>query len=894
MEFKFSVIMSVYNVEKYIREAVDSIISQTIAFEENVEIVFVDDGSVDSSGAICDEYAGLYPGNIQVIHKENGGLSDARNAGLDVARGRYINFFDPDDILSPNTLKRVFSFFEEYREAIDFVTIPLVYFEAKTGLHPKYRLMGKKDRIIKLQAEPYNFVFSSAASFYKAEVFEENRFDVNMFGAEDAKLNAILHRKNTMFGYVCQRGVKYYYRQRADKSSTVDAYFSDEKIMAAYRSSIDFLETLIEGKDPSNLPDYVKEIIIYETRGRVMRLNPKDEKLRDVLAAYRRFISMVDKDFIAYRTRWARQKAHFYALLSEFFAKESPFQLQRNGCLACDGRSVLDVRRLSLKIADVKFCDDGVEFDALFWDFGIQDYELWLESKSSRTRLDVSALGMPSPLDLEFGVHHVSRALSVHGKVPAKSGTYRFILHSVKYNTDYTIKEIQLFPTSPFVLNDRSIRVFRHGYSVSLANACFRVNAAPPPEWKYKLWSFLYIMKTYKPKGKKVNPNVQLASLWLRLFSKAKKKYLLFCDRPMQAGDNAEAFFRYYNKNHRKQAKNCYYILDKHSPDLKRIRKIGKVAKYGSLKHKFLYLNCKTLFSSHVHPLFTNAFDHKTERKFYADLLNFKLIWLQHGVLEKDVPKQANRYNQKVSAVVISSRHEKLIWGQSSYYYGEERLLQSGLPRFDLLKNAAQNIITVIPTWRNYLTGAVQSTGLHGTKDGFEDSDYFKNYSAFLTDTRLEAMLRQHGYKLRFVLHPGMAEYFDQFSALGTDVVEICETTKISFNHIIDTSKLMITDYSSVAFDFAYLGKPLLYFQFDKEQFFSLHYSPSEFFSYEKNGFGAVVKTVDELIAGLGHFFGVDFKNDEEYLARINNTFLFRDQNCCKRLYEAVSAMPED
>ena len=85
--FAFSIVMSVYNVEEFINEAVDSLITQDIGFTENVQIVFVNDGSTDRSGEICEEYQKLYPENIIVIHKANGGLSSARNEGL-----KYVSY----------------------------------------------------------------------------------------------------------------------------------------------------------------------------------------------------------------------------------------------------------------------------------------------------------------------------------------------------------------------------------------------------------------------------------------------------------------------------------------------------------------------------------------------------------------------------------------------------------------------------------------------------------------------------------------------------------------------------------------------------------------------------------------------------------------------------------
>ena len=94
---KVSVIIPVYNVESYLRKCVDSIIGQTLI---NIEIILVDDGSTDRSGSICDEYR-RQDGRIQVIHKANGGLSSARNVGIDAASAPYIMFLDSDDWAEP-------------------------------------------------------------------------------------------------------------------------------------------------------------------------------------------------------------------------------------------------------------------------------------------------------------------------------------------------------------------------------------------------------------------------------------------------------------------------------------------------------------------------------------------------------------------------------------------------------------------------------------------------------------------------------------------------------------------------------------------------------------------------------------------------------------------------
>ena len=110
MEQKVSVIVPIYKVEPYLRRAVDSILHQTY---HNLEIILVDDGSPDQCGKICDDYA-KEDNRISVIHKENGGLSDARNAGLDAAGGEYIVFVDSDDFIAEDYIETLMQCLKKY------------------------------------------------------------------------------------------------------------------------------------------------------------------------------------------------------------------------------------------------------------------------------------------------------------------------------------------------------------------------------------------------------------------------------------------------------------------------------------------------------------------------------------------------------------------------------------------------------------------------------------------------------------------------------------------------------------------------------------------------------------------------------------------------------------
>ena len=219
--FKFSVITAVYNVASYLSEAIESILCQDIGFKDSVELILVDDGSTDSSGEICDYYQTLYPDNIKVLHKPNGGAASARNAGIALASGRYLNFLDVDDKLSPCTLSAVYHFFSTVDDQISLVSVPIQFFEKKETAHRlNYKYKDGKNQIINLNTQ-YSYVqMSIASSFIKREVLNEHSFDTSLRYAEDAKVIMQLLLEHPYYGIV-PSGC-YYYRFRNTQNSDLN------------------------------------------------------------------------------------------------------------------------------------------------------------------------------------------------------------------------------------------------------------------------------------------------------------------------------------------------------------------------------------------------------------------------------------------------------------------------------------------------------------------------------------------------------------------------------------------------------------------------------------------------------------------------------------------------
>jgi len=172
-----SVIVPVFKVEKYLKKCVDSIINQTY---KNLEIILVDDGSPDGSPQMCDEYMNI-DSRIKVIHKKNGGLSSARNAGLRVANGEYIGFVDSDDYIAPNMYEKLFNCIIETHsdlvignyKFVDEAGLPI---QQQTESPIKDELLTGYEALEKLNEDGWWYFITAWNKIYRKSIFDEIKF----------------------------------------------------------------------------------------------------------------------------------------------------------------------------------------------------------------------------------------------------------------------------------------------------------------------------------------------------------------------------------------------------------------------------------------------------------------------------------------------------------------------------------------------------------------------------------------------------------------------------------------------------------------------------------------------------------------------------------------------
>ncbi len=381
---------------------------------------------------------------------------------------------------------------------------------------------------------------------------------------------------------------------------------------------------------------------------------------------------------------------------------------------------------------------------------------------------------------------------------------------------------------------------------------------------KLEFKSLLKIIKSKKPFYHKAI-FMRILYLILKPFYK-NKKIFLFEDRPLQADDNGEILFKYAINQKDKIDK--YFIIDKNTEDYKRLSKDYKnIIPFKSLKHKILYLFASKHFSSHIDRVFLDPFNDESP-EFYNSLIKFRRYFIQHGVIQSDLSHWIRRYYHNLDLFLTSSPYERDSIIKGSYNYDEDIVQLLGLPRYDYLenKNNLNKDILFMPTWRKYLKN----------KEDFLNSDYYKRLNRLFNNKKLKENLLKFGYKIVFKPHYNILQYLDNLD-IDEDYVR---TADESYRDLFNCSSLLITDYSSVFFDFAYLKKPIIYYQEKDEYHFNKGY-----FDYETMGFGELIQDEDKLVDLIIQYMENDCKMTNMYKQRVDKFFEYNDKNNSKRVY---------
>ena len=367
---------------------------------------------------------------------------------------------------------------------------------------------------------------------------------------------------------------------------------------------------------------------------------------------------------------------------------------------------------------------------------------------------------------------------------------------------------------------------------------------------------------------------------------KNKRIWVMF-DKLYKAGDNGEYMYHYLKNND--LGITPYYIVNEDSPDYKRLKDAGEnVLISNSDECKLMCLLAEAVLATHA-TIWQYCGFSKAEQQYFKDLFNAKLICIQHGLTVQQIAQYQNRLFDNTQFYCCASKYEVENILQPIYGYEPEKIKLTGLARYDGLRNNDKKIILITPTWRRDIVnnGIAYIKKTHNNH--FKESTYYKIYNKLINDKTLIDKARETGYEIMFLLHPAMSSQSVDYDR--NDYVKIVEAASdISYEKILTESSLMVTDYSGVQFDFAYMRKPLVYYHPSALPPF---YEES-IYKYDTMAFGEICTEHNELVNILCEYMDNDCKCKEKYIKRADDFFAFDDYNSCERIYKAVCEFLEN
>lgn len=355
----------------------------------------------------------------------------------------------------------------------------------------------------------------------------------------------------------------------------------------------------------------------------------------------------------------------------------------------------------------------------------------------------------------------------------------------------------------------------------------------------------------------------------------AKIKYknrniYIVAERGTDARDNGYHMFKYIRENHPEIE--AYYIITGKSPDYEKVNKLGNVVIYRSWRHYMLFFAAQYKISTHIMGYSPDMmyYSIKNRKQRYQG----KQIFLQHGVIKNNIPVL---YQEKTKLdMFICGGYPEYKFISQEYHYKNGEVRYTGLARYDNLhNNVEKNQILIMPTWRTYLKTVSKTERVN--------SDYFITWSKLLRDERIIEEIRANDVQIVFYPHYEMQPYIAYFQSTVPEV-KIADFKHYDVQMLLKESKLLITDYSSVLFDFAYMRKPCICYQFDKGMY---HYGED----LEEMVLGEVVTEYEELVKLIIFYIQNDFKIKPTYYEKSVDFFPLYDTNNCKRIWEEIEGL---
>ena len=865
-EIRVSVIIPVYNVEKYIRKCLDSIVDQMISKEE-LQVILINDGSTDNSADICAEYCEKYD-YFELYNIENGGQARARNIGLDIAKGKYIAYLDSDDTLSRDTLESVTHFFDQHYDEVDLVTYKIIPIAngIRKKTHYRYDIMRKTGVYDLTLPENYYISQTNMNIVVKNKGDENILFDTTPnYRHEDQLYCTEVLRDKMKIGYVDD--AEYLYEQ--NPQSTVSKFFS----------TITFDLTLSKWKElfdsyGDSLPPYVQALYVNDIQWKLRTdiFHPyhlEGKEYDNALAEIRLLLNKVD-DGVILNHPVCNEMSKYYFI---DFKYNGDLKVSFDDSIKLmHGEDVIsESPTINLKITKFRFFGNMLEICGHLYSFAFN----YSEKPQLILRKNGTTSECPELYESSFSYDcakvknnqawgfrcliDTTEKVSLSFKVEIGSKNY-----SVEIETGEWVVLNKSIGRTEYVTGNKKCSMTNNRFVVE--------NVDDNAERKYRFKVLLKMLR--------VNLKVFLVRL-LCFILPEKEEIWLYHDCNTVGTDNA--YLQFQHDFDKKDGVKRLYVVNGSIEKAKAMftpEQQKNLIVFRSWKHKILYLKATKVITAFIEkvnylPYFDDVY------KYYIDLFKGDVIYLQHGVLHAHLPWKYSYERLDIRSEVISTNYEVENFTEN-YCFPDSALIKSKMPRYDFIDcdvTPSDNRILLAPSWRKYLIKLRGDGTWVPTREKFLESEFYIETQKFLESKELCDLLEKNDWYLDFKLHPIFAVYNDCFKV---DNPRICIPSKTEPSDY----KIVITDYSSFVFDFVYLKRAVVYFMPDYAQFKAGFNDYKELDIPLEEGFGELTKTADELVLALGKIIKNDGKALPPFAEKTDGFFFNQDKNSRATIYE--------
>lgn len=883
--YRVSVIVPVFNKESFLARSVGSLLNQTIPSQE-LEILLIDDGSDDASPQLCDQFAQDFD-NVFAIHKENGGLSDARNCGIRHAYGKYIMYLDADDFLQEDTIEVVTDFFEDHYNEVDLVTYPCKVVnngEVTPMKHYRYRVF-QESGIYSLTDGPA--IYAAVTQMYVCVknlgednvMFSSNRW----FRHEDQKYCTDIILNKLRVGY-CSKGAYLYDRQPDGLTST---YFHSYYL---FENTMEFWEEEFS-KFSDKVPEYLQALYVSD-------LSWKIDK--DILlpyhydnASYLKAVNRLDSLLLRVEASVIKNHPALDVFRAAFF-----LQRKQNCQIACySGKNSLAL------IADgnIAYVRSKVEIILLrsipisegliivgflkspCFQFGGKPV---LKAELVETAEDGSEIRTVSDVELNkssWNYYHAKFETSsfwgFRYTMPCtRESRLEFFVH---YLGETIQTNYYFMPRAIFSLDDPNRLQFVRG-SIKYY---FHRNVF----YQYRLdKGELRATQRELEKGHWRNTKRLLSRSAARRMNKSGRRIWLYHD--CKGVEKNNAYYQFIHDIKKQDGVERYYVVN--DPIASKEHLFSKdqlkwVIPFRGQKHKLLFLSAELIITAYVEESNWMAFSPKGFT-YFSDLFRAKIVYLQHGVLHSHMPWKYSLDRLLVDKMVVSTLFE--VENLCEHYgFDRDHLILAGMPRYDYIDSSSvpKKKILYAPSWRDYLVQKSKDDWL-ANPSIFEESSFCKAIRDLIDSERLAQVLEEEDYELEIKLHPIFNDLYADAFVSTNPRIRIADSSVNEEEYAI-----FITDFSSYRFDFVYLQRSIIYFLPDEEEFRSGMCIFRETDLPLGGMFGEQVSTVPQLVESIESAIKRNGQPKPEYASQMNDFFLHYDNEQCKRVYQALSSEVE-